>query len=155
MGETMGNNHCGAHEGNCEKLKEHGGSITDLYDKHNEAKDILTEIKIAIATMAVKMESGFNKADRDIKDLACDIKKMNEQRDATIKYYDTVVADVRASMVKMEEQVKELKDFQWFRDWMNSARNNLPKAIFWLILSVFGAMVLIHQLDLTRFFRGK
>lgn len=138
--------HCEVHSGNIKSLETHKDQIGDLYDKHNDMKDIMAEIRTSIATLTLTMDNGFREAGKAVQDLSCDIKKMNEQREKTIKYYDDIVVDFRKQMLELEK-------FKWFRDWMNKSRDKLPKFLFWLIMSAFGALIMIHQLDIFRFFR--
>jgi len=58
----MEKDHCEGHSGTLALLQEHSKAIADLYDKHDDTMLLLNEIKLCTATMAMKLDNGFEQA---------------------------------------------------------------------------------------------
>jgi hypothetical protein len=135
---------CEAHSGNTVMIKAHEEQISDLYDKHTTVQKDVADIKVILAKMEVTMTNSFINAERQLKEVSCDIKKMNENREKTIAYYDAIVKG-------FNEKFAELDKFAWFRNFANRLRN----VLIWGLFLVFAYLISIHWLDLGKYFTKK
>lgn len=71
----MEKEHCEGHSGTLALLQEHSKAIADLYDKHDDTMLLLNEIKLCTATMAMKLDNGFEQANKNISHLSDKIEK--------------------------------------------------------------------------------
>lgn len=138
--------HCDMHSGTVALLSEHSRAIADLYEKHDDVKTMLAEIKLCTATMQLEMKQGFKEANDSITKLTCEIAQSRVERANTIEHYEKVVQEV-------QEKLRELDKFKWFRDRLNRWHDNLPTIIFSIVMAFIGFLALLHWLDLGKFFR--
>jgi hypothetical protein len=129
--------HCEGHSGTLALLQEHTKAISDLYDKHDDTRAILNEIKLCTATMAMKLDNGFERVDKNIAQLSERIEKFQVEREKTLNYYDAIV-------IEIQKQLAELNEFKWFRVRLNKWRNNLPSFIFGLLMMLLGLLAILN-----------
>lgn len=144
----MKDDHCEGHSGTLALLQEHTKAISDLYDKHDDTRAILNEIKLCTATMAMKLDNGFERVDNNIAQLSERIEKFQDEREKTLNYYDAVVADIK-------KQLSEINEFKWFRVRLNKWRNNLPSFIFGLIMAVIALLAVLNWPEIGSLLKGK
>ena len=139
---------CSMHSGTQALLQEHTRAIADLYEKHDGTRALLNEIKLCTATMALKMETGFDQANKSIERLSEKIDKFQIEREKTLSYYDAIVDDI-------QKQLKELNEFKWFRTRLNRWKDNLPSIVFGAIMMLIGLLAILNWPDVMQFFRGR
>ena len=129
--------HCEGHSGTLALLQEHTRAIADLYEKHDDTRAILNEIKLCTATMAMKLDNGFDQATKNLAVLSAQIEKFQVEREKTLTYYDAIVADI-------QKQLAEINEFKWFRTRLNKWKDNLPSFIFGLIMMLIGLLAVLN-----------
>jgi len=113
-----------------DKVETHEGQINDLYAKHNECRDINTNI-LERLTAIEENQSTY------MKQLGDFIQEFKEMR--------------------FNKRLMELEDFSWFRKKMTTLRNNLPWAFFTLILLIILFLLIAQDVSfgkLLKFIRG-
>ena len=140
--------HCDTHSGIVALLSEHSRAIADLYEKHDDVKTMLAEIKLCTATMQLEMKQGFKEANDSITKLTCEIAQSRVERTETLKHYDSIVETV-------SKRLDELDKFKWFRDRLNRWHDNLPVIIFSLIMSIIGILTILHWINIGEFLKGR
>ena len=108
------------------KTAIHEGQINDLYDKHNEGRDVNNKI-LARLTAIESNQSTYMKQLGDF---------IQEFKD---KHFD--------------ERLLDLEDFGWFRKKMTALRNNLPWAFFTLILLLILFLLIAQDVSFGNLFR--
>jgi chromosome segregation ATPase len=129
--------HCEGHSGTLALLQEHTKAISDLYDKHDNVMVLLNEIKLCTATMAMKLDNGFDQANKNIAQLSERIEKFQVEREKTLTYYDAVVDEI-------QKQLKELNEFKWFRTRLNKWKDNLPSIVFGALMALIGLLAILN-----------
>lgn len=144
----MKEDHCEGHSGTLALLAEHTKAISDLYDKHDNTRALLNEIKLCTATMAMKLDTGFERVDKNIETLSSKIEKFQDEREKTLAYYDAIVADIK-------KQLSEINEFKWFRTRLNRWKDNLPSFVFGLIMMLIGLLAVLNWPEIGALLRGK
>jgi chromosome condensin MukBEF ATPase and DNA-binding subunit MukB len=139
---------CEMHSGTQALLAEHSKAIVDLYDKHDNVMALLNEIKLCTATMAMKLDNGFEQANKNISHLSDKIEKFQIEREKTLSYYDAIVDDI-------QKQLAELNEFKWFRTRLNKWKDNLPSFIFGLIMMLLGLLAVLNWPEIGNILKGK
>jgi hypothetical protein len=129
--------HCEGHSGTLALLQEHTKAISDLYDKHDNVMVLLNDIKLCTATMAMKLDNGFDQANKNIAQLSERIEKFQVEREKTLTYYDAVVDEI-------QKQLKELNEFKWFRTRLNKWKDNLPSIVFGALMALIGLLAILN-----------
>lgn len=106
-----------------------------------------------VADIRADLERGEKRMDRFESKIDILIERQQEQAVSIQKLNDAIGngmrSDIRKTMKSMDElkdvvaqacrnydeQIRELNDFKWFRDWANRFRNNL---VAWVLTFVFG-----------------
>ena len=144
----MEKEHCEGHSGALALLQEHSKAIADLYDKHDDTMLLLNEIKLCTATMAMKLDNGFEQANKNISHLSDKIEKFQVEREKTLSYYDAIVDDI-------QKQLAELNEFKWFRTRLNRWKDNLPSFIFGLLMMLIGLLVVLNWPAIGDILKGR
>ena len=144
----MEKEHCEGHSGMLALLQEHSKAIADLYDKHDDTMLLLNEIKLCTATMAMKLDNGFEQANKNISHLSDKIEKFQVEREKTLSYYDAIVDDI-------QKQLAELNEFKWFRTRLNRWKDNLPSFIFGLLMMLIGLLVVLNWPAIGDILKGR
>ena len=144
----MEKEHCEGHSGMLALLQEHSKAIADLYDKHDNTMLLLNEIKLCTATMAMKLDNGFEQANKNISHLSDKIEKFQVERDKTLFHYDGIVDDIR-------KQLAELNEFKWFRTRLNRWKDNLPSFIFGLLMMLIGLLAILNWPAIGDILKGR
>lgn len=140
--------HCETHSGTVALLSEHSKAIADLYEKHDETRRVLEEIKLCTMSMSLKMEQGFKECNDSISKLTCEVAYSRTERTETLKHYDGIVETVN-------KRLDELDKFKWFRDRINNWHDNLPAIIFSIVMSFIGLMMILHWVNVGDFLKGR
>lgn len=140
--------HCNGHSGIMALLHEHSKTIADLYEKHDETRKVLEEIKLCTMSMSLKMEQGFKECNDSISKLTCEVAHSRIERTETLKHYDGIVETV-------SKRLDELDKFKWFRDRINKWHDNLPVIIFSFIMSIIGILTILHWINIGEFLKGR
>ena len=144
----MEKEHCEGHSGMLALLQEHSKAIADLYDKHDNTMLLLNEIKLCTATMAMKLDNGFEQANKNISHLSDKIEKFQVEREKTLFHYDGIVDDIR-------KQLAELNEFKWFRTRLNRWKDNLPSFIFGLLMMLIGLLAILNWPAIGDILKGR
>lgn len=137
IGADRRTGHCDMHSGEIERTNAHADQIADLYDKHEETRKLLASIKTCIEVSSTKNEANF--------------KMIND----VLKRAGDSIESVSKDVKKITDSIVEMQKFKWFRDWMNNARDNLPKVVLYAILALLGLFVIFHWLDIGNVIRTK
>ena len=132
----------------------HATSIDTLFEIKDETNRILGEIQLSMQRLTINMSNMQTSLCDDIKELRkyysegmgeikYSVKKHNDNSIKDIEHYDRIVDEFRANF-------KELDSFKWFRNWMNDAKDKLPKIIWYSLLSLIGILILYHAAE-TKF----
>jgi chromosome condensin MukBEF ATPase and DNA-binding subunit MukB len=140
--------HCEGHSGISALLVEHSKAIADLYGKHDNVMVLLNEIKLCTATMAMKLDNGFDQANKNIAQLSERIEKFQVEREKTLTYYDAVVDEI-------QKQLKELNEFKWFRTRLNKWKDNLPSIVFGALMALIGLLAVLNWPEIGSLLKGK
>lgn len=141
--ERRSDRHCQDHSGNIVKIDTIAAQVSDLYEKHEETRDLLSEIKLCMENMNSNMQGGFLRQDKAIRDLT----KAFESR---VEYSDSVLAKYEDVVKGINKKFQELDDFRWFRDWMNSLRDRMPKYALLVIVLLIGVFATLHWSDIGK-----
>lgn len=144
----MEKEYCEGHSGTMAMLQEHSKAIADLYDKHDDTMLLLNEIKLCTATMAMKLDTGFEQANKNISHLSDKIEKFQVEREKTLSYYDAIVDDI-------QKQLAELNEFKWFRTRLNRWKDNLPSFIFGLLMMLIGLLAVLNWPAIGDILKGR
>ena len=144
----MEKEHCEEHAGTLALLQEHSKAIADLYDKHDDTMLLLNEIKLCTATMAMKLDNGFEQANKNISHLSDKVEKFQIEREKTLSYYDAIVDDI-------QKQLAELNEFKWFRTRLNRWKDNLPSFIFGLLMMLIGLLAILNWPAIGDILKGR
>lgn len=136
--------HCVDHDKRTEQVgtlladtKAHEGQIADLYDKHEETRKLLYDIKSCVERNSNDMKAGLAK----IEEMFFSFNQAFQKRTL---YADGLVAEFRTEVGVIKDRLIKVEEFQWFRDKMNWIRNNLPWAVMSVVMVGVAALIIMH-----------
>lgn len=135
--------HCEDHSGNMVEIRAHREQISDLYDKHEDTRAVLSEIKLCIERNSADMKIGF----ASLNEAFCAINQAFQKR--TI-YADGLVDEFRDEMKKVNTKIVELDSFSWFRTRLNTLRDNILVIVFGGFVILVGFLLSLHWLDIGK-----
>jgi hypothetical protein len=139
---------CPPHLAVVKDIARHENNITDLYDKHNETRELLHGIKISITKLAGSVESGFQIANGSVRSLTDEIAKIVTQRDG-------FAADYYTEMKKLKDEIAILKEQSWLGAGLTRWRDRLPWIFMSFILFLIAVITFFHRSDVGKVVENK
>lgn len=152
----MTNEHCGEHEENIKTIsriettvKSHEERISDLYDKHEEVMDMLTQMKVCMENMNGNMQKNFIKQELTYGQLNQSFLDHTNLSNSLLEKYDKIIENFNSQLSVINGKLSELDKFKWFRDRLNKAKECLPDVVLWIFIAFLAFLASEHWLDLS------